>query len=190
MIGLGAADADLRSAIRRARWSRPRPTGRSRSKSGTSGEPMPLDAVRVDQGDAGGGFGRLFLGARGGDDDAGWFDCREIKHFVLPFHDKSSRREGAACARPTSRGWSRPERRTTGQGGYLTTLSAALRSQLRAQCRMFAGFPLRPRHYTAGTLVAGRELRRGPQPCQAGGLTLGARAHISGWSETSQPTRN
>jgi hypothetical protein len=45
--------------------------------------------------------------------------------------------------------------RTTGQGGYLTTLHPEWRSQLRAQCRMFAGFPLRPRHYTAGTLVAG-----------------------------------
>ena len=48
------------------------------------------------------------------------------------------------------------EERTTDQGGYLTTLSKLLRSQLRAQCRMFAGFPLRPWHYTAGTLVAGR----------------------------------
>ena len=77
-------------------------------------------------------------------------------------------------ALPTSQGWSRPRKRTTDQGGYLTTLSQVLRSQLRAQCRMFAGFPLRPWHYTAGTLVAGRELRWARPPCQAGHLKLGA----------------
>ena len=48
-------------------------------------------------------------------------------------------------------------------------------SQLRAQCRMFAGFPLRPRHYTAGTLVAVRELLLPPLACQAGRSRVGAR---------------
>ena len=64
--------------------------------------------------------------------------------------------------------------RTTGQGGYLTTPPRSGGSQLRAQCRMFAGFPLRPRHYTAGTLVAARELRFGVATCQAQPLKLGA----------------
>ena len=51
---------------------------------------------------------------------------------------------------PTSQGWSRPRKRTTGRGGFLTTPGGSPGLQLRAQCRMFAGFPLRRQHYTAG----------------------------------------
>jgi large subunit ribosomal protein L31 len=40
---------------------------------------------------------------------------------------------------------------------------------------MFAGFPLRPWHYAAGTLVAGRELRVTTATCQARRRKLGAR---------------
>ena len=46
---------------------------------------------------------------------------------------------------PTSHGWTRPGERTTDQGRFLTSPSV-WRSQLRAQRRSFAGFPLnRPR---------------------------------------------
>src|SRR5690349_3760773 len=67
--------------------------------------------------------------------------------------------EGCAArgaAVPTLRGWSRPGKRTTDQGRFLT-LPITRHSQLRAQRRIFAGFPLnRPRRTlwsVGGTLI-------------------------------------
>jgi len=64
---------------------------------------------------------------------------------------------------PTPRGWSRPRKRTTNQGRFLTPPEDSPASQLRAQRRIRTGFPLnRPRPALApkeqepvgGTLIA------------------------------------
>src|SRR6476659_490344 len=67
--------------------------------------------------------------------------------FILPV-DEPVVTEGCAAssaAGPTPRGWTRPRKRTTDQGRFLTS-PMLVGSQLRAQRRIFAGFPLnRPR---------------------------------------------
>ena len=68
--------------------------------------------------------------------------------FILLLTNLSSQRDAPPdCGGgPTPRGWSRPGKRTTDQGRFLTSLTVGRRSQLRAQRRNCTGFPLnRPR---------------------------------------------
>lgn len=47
----------------------------------------------------------------------------------------------ATIRQPSAHGWTRPGERTTDEGQYLTSRDpVGARLQLRAQCRMFAGF--------------------------------------------------
>jgi len=69
----------------------------------------------------------------------------------------SQRDRRLTAAGPTPRSWTRPRKRTTDQGRFLTS-PMLVGSQLRAQRRIFAGFPLnRPRRIASvgGTLVEG-----------------------------------
>ena len=61
--------------------------------------------------------------------------------------------------------------RTTGQGGYLTTPPGEGGSQLRAQCRMFAGFPLRSRHYGRRPWSLAAECSEAPRLVKQSGLS-------------------
>src|SRR6266545_879474 len=84
---------------------------------------------------------------------------------------------------PTPRGWSRPRKRTTDQGRFLTEPDENRLSQLRAQGRIFAGFPLnRPRSAKAPreATADGRHLVEGDASGAVAGLSNWVRSDYWG----------
>ena len=77
-------------------------------------------------------------------------------------------------ASPTSQGWSRPRKRTTGRGGYLT-FPALAGITVAGTVPDVRRLPPSPAALRRRTLVLVREVRRTPPPCQATRSTLGAR---------------
>src|SRR5439155_12693220 len=82
----------------------------------------PFDALGVDDGYAGGRLQFLFRSARGGDDDLVGVD-RCDGHDDPPVDDLPSQRDAPPFSGtwPTLHGWTRPEKRTTNQGRFLTS---------------------------------------------------------------------
>ena len=135
MVGLGTADSDLRE-----RTGGPEVAtaadGVSRSRAGTSGSPSRSISLPVDDGDAGGAFCASGSGARDAVMTIWSVWIGNAGMFILLLTNLPSQRDAPPRQRgPRPRGWSRPGKRTTDRGRFLTLPEVRLHS-----CGHSAGF--------------------------------------------------